>query len=151
MKKIFLVLTILLGFNLTVKSQDDATLLVKALYSDNTISKMTENYRNYFKQIALTTYKNELDSSFVKFMDYSLSHMKGILNSMIENDLVPLYNKIYTPEELKELSRFYTSEVGKKYLEKSPEVSKGVQNLMIEKYLPAIKTDLENYLKNKQN
>ncbi|MBP7809243.1 MAG: DUF2059 domain-containing protein [Bacteroidia bacterium] len=109
---------------------------------------MIDNYQNYFKQIALTTYKNELDSNYVKFMNYALGNMRNILKAMVENDLVPLFKKIYTDDELKELVKFYSSAVGKKYLEKSPEISKGVQNLMVEKYLPTIKIDLESYIKN---
>ena len=151
MKKTILVIITIFVFNLTVRSQDYATLLVRTLYSENTVNKMVDNYKNYFKQIAVSTYNNDLDSNYVEYMNYALNNMRGIIKSMVETDLVPLYNKIYTSDELKELSSFYGSPVGKKYLEKSPEVSKGVQNLMIEKYLPTIKIDLENYLKRNKN
>ena len=126
---------------------DEAKAIVKVIYSEKTIDKMVDNYQNYFKQIASSVYKNENDTNFLNFMQYCIGKTKGIMHQMVEQDLPSVYSNNFSIVELEAINKFYNSDAGKKYLEKTPQISKDVQDLMVKKYLPILQKDLENYLK----
>ena len=146
MKNIILVLAFTIFLNSIGKSQDQAVVFVNTIYSEKTVNKITENYKSYFKQIAISVYENEKDSNFISYMNYAIDNTKSMMKSMVMNDLVPIYKKVFTNEEFAELNKFYGSKLGQKYLERTTDISKDVQNLIIAKYMPTIKADLEKYL-----
>jgi uncharacterized protein len=130
-------------------NQENVDALVKLLYSEKTIGQMVENYKIYLKQMATQMYPNEKDTNFVKFMKFALEKTKLIIKQMAKEDLSSVYSSNFSSAEINDLVNFYNSPTGKKYLEKSSEVQKAMQNIMLQKYIPILQTELQDYLKKK--
>jgi hypothetical protein len=147
MKRIFLLLLFISFFVRHFRAQSSADQLVKCIFTEKYIDAMVENYRNYIKQAGIKIYKNESDTGFVKFVNLTLDDTKQMMNTLAVNDLPSIYGSVFTEEELTELVRFYSSAIGKKYLEKNPEVSKSLQKTINDKYLPDLQKKIEERVK----
>jgi hypothetical protein len=56
--------------------------------------------------------------------------------------MIPLYDKHFTHEEVKDLITFFESSTGKKMLEKTPELTAELSQRMADHYLPSFQEEL---------
>jgi hypothetical protein len=98
----------------------------------------------------LTKYRNKQ----IDVMKEELSWQK------LKDDIASAYMKVYSEEEIRELTKFFTSPIGTKYVEKMPELTqemmKSIQNripILTEKYRQIgeeLAADMEKYDKARQ-
>ncbi len=146
------ILTILILTSLNVWGQNNiAKELVNTIYAKEVIDGGTENTIQYFKEIDRKNREQYGGKSLPDDVyDYMKTIIKTVLQRMINEDLVEIYNKTYSSKEIVELNTFYQSDIGKKYLEKSPVISKEMQDLMINKYYPVMMEEIKAYIENRK-
>ena len=77
---------------------------------------------------------------FVKFFD------KYLTFDMLKKELADIYLDLFTPEEIRELTAFYQTPLGKKLVEKTPELtlrSAQIGQNAVLKHLPELQTELK--------
>ena len=60
------------------------------------------------------------------------------LNELTTNVLYPAYSKQFTTSEIEEITKFYESPVGQKYMSSKTTIMQETQKIIIEKYAPQI-------------
>lgn len=79
--------------------------------------------------------KSIMDSMFVK--------IKSITKRLINEDMVSLYEKYYTQEDINSYIKFYKTPAGQKLIITMPDMQKDLMNIMMTKYIPEIKASFE--------
>jgi hypothetical protein len=138
MKKIIILILMLIGMNNVTFSQDSLKIkeiqkMMKTMDMDKTMNQMYDVMRAGMMQ---NIEKQGLDTIKInEFFDFMIVEMKPIRKNY-ENDVVNIYAKYYTIEEIRDMNLFYQSSTGKKMLQKMPEIMKEVMGVMYSKYFP---------------
>lgn len=80
--------------------------------------------------VAQVRFKAETNSMLCK--------IKSITNRMLNEDMVVLYDKYFSQDEINDFIRFYKSPSGQKLTKLTPDITKELMNIMVQKYLPEI-------------
>ena len=75
-----------------------------------------------------------------------MNEVKKLSIYMVKEEMVNIYEKHFTQDEIKDLIKFYESPTGKKLLETTPEISKDLMNSMKTNYMPEFQEKLTNKL-----
>ena len=75
--------------------------------------------------------------SFVKRMKVKIGEVMP-LNELINNVYYPVFSKHFTVAEIKELTAFYESPIGQKFISTTPTVMQESTTMMTEKYAPQL-------------
>lgn len=147
MKQIVLVAGILLAFSsgglsqgltkkekirelFTIMHQD--TLIVK------TIDGMTTSMVNSMTKMLSDNIQGNADFDVQKFtqkiMERSMKRSKENALKLLNNDLVDIYDKYFTIEEVDQFTNFYKSKAGQKLLLQMPDITKDIMSVMSTKY-----------------
>ena len=145
MQKIITSLALLL-FSITVAFSQSKTDDIKALFelmdTEKTINATTDNMISIFKQQGLMQFNSDEDKEEMDaYMDYMTKKVKEMTMGLL-NDMVPIYDKHFTHDEIKGLIDFYSTPIGKKLLEKTPELTQDMMNLSMTKYMPEIQKSM---------
>ena len=130
MKNIFTSLCILGAFFVNSATADDASHralaeeLIKITKVDKIMDPMMGRVKSMmnqqFSKMGVGEDKrpvfNQYVDKMVKILETDLAWDK------IKNNYVDIYTKVYTEAELKELTKFYKTPVGQKFIEKMPEI-----------------------------
>ena len=140
MKKLLLITILTLSFVLTSNAQDKASDL-KTLFglmnTEKMMDGMMESILPMMKQNASENIKgDDAKEKFDKYMDFVTSETKELTNRLINEEMVLIYDRHFTHQEVKDLIQFYESKTGKKMLEKTPEIMKDLMSSMMTKYMP---------------
>lgn len=150
MKKIFFILIVLLWVSNCVIGQDksdDLKKLFEVMDAEKTMSEMMDNIKPILKKQAELEFKNDEDKlNYSKYLDYILGEVERISTRMLNEDMYALYDKHFTQEEIKYLIQFYESPTGKKFIEKTPQITKELMETMMQKYMPAFQNNMINKL-----
>ena len=71
--------------------------------------------------------------------------IKGISKKMIDEDMVVLYDKYFTQNEINDFISFYKTPSGQKFIKVSPDIQKDLISIMMQKYMP----EMQNAMKAK--
>jgi len=146
MKKYFFILIVLLGVSNCVIGQDksdDLKKLFEVMDAEKTMSEMMDNIKPIFKKQAELEFKNDEDKlNYSKYLDYLLGEMERISIRMLNEDMYALYDKHFTQEEIKYLIQFYESPTGKKFIKKTPQITKELMETMMQKYMPEFQNNI---------
>lgn len=117
---------------------EDIKKMFKLFDIDKTMDMMMEGMKAGAKQSfkADEKLKNH-EASFDKLMDFITIEIKDIMKSY-QSDVILIYDKNFTHEEIKDINKFYESPTGKKMLSKMPELMKDVMQTMQTKYMPSL-------------
>jgi hypothetical protein len=145
MKKL-LIISVLAIFSITAFSQDkaaDLKKLIKLMDSEKMIDNMMNSLvpalqQQTAGQIQGDSAKQKMEQ-YIKFM---MSEVKTMTIRLVNEDMVQIYDKHFTQQEIKDLINFYESPTGKKMLAKTPEISSDLMNIMMAKYLPEFREKL---------
>ena len=74
------------------------------------------------------------DSSYQKIMAKSMETGRNIAMKLVNEDLVDIYDKYFTQEEINDFIRFYKSKSGQKMVTKIPDIHKEIMTVMTAKY-----------------
>ena len=70
-----------------------------------------------------------------------------IMKKMMDEDMVALYDKYFSQKEINDYIAFYKTPSGQKFIKVTPDISKDLMEIMMQKYVPeiqnAVKTKVE--------
>jgi hypothetical protein len=73
-----------------------------------------------------------------KYMGFVMNEMKELSKKIINEEMPLIYDKHFTHKDIKQLIKFYKSPIGQKMLDKTPELTKDLMNLIMTKQLPEL-------------
>lgn len=150
LKKLFLLLILTITFIMSTIAQDkitDIKYLLKLVNSEQVSDAMINSMIPVLKQQASEKIQeNSAKEKFNSLMDTLIIEVKELSNKLVNVELVNIYGKHFTHEEIKDLIKFYKSPTGKKLLEKSPEITKELMNSMMTKHMPEFQENLNKKL-----
>jgi len=80
---------------------------------------------------------NELMTSLIEVA-------KEISKKLIDEDMVLLYDKYFTQNEIKDYIIFYKSPSGQKFIKATPDLQKDLMMVMVQKYVPEMQEALKD-------
>lgn len=113
---------------LAIMHQD--SLMVKMMKQMTTAMSTGMNATMQKANIADTFYSNNSKM----MMDKSMEATKGIMLRMVKEDMVDVYDKYFSMQEIQDFMIFYKSKSGQKLLEKTPDLSNDMITIMQTKY-----------------
>jgi len=149
MKKIFIlpVLALLMVVSSCKPQQDkaaDLNRLFEVMNAEKMIDEVMESMVQVMQQQAGMQFAGNENAKemFDSYMDFVMVEVTDLTKKMMDEDMVQVYDKHFTQEEIQGLIKFYESSIGQKLLEKTPEISKDVMELMMQKHLPVFQQKL---------
>jgi hypothetical protein len=125
---------------------EDIKELMELMDAEKTIDAMMDNMIPIFRQQATMLLKSEEGQEAMEdFMDFMLAKVKEVSKGMLD-DMIPIYDKHFTHDEIKGLQAFYATPLGKKLLDKTPELSQDIMNLSMMKYMPEMQKAMQEKL-----
>jgi hypothetical protein len=140
MKKSLLLTIVTVSLSLGSFAQDKASdlkKLFKLMQTDKMIDGMMNNILPTLKQQARTQIQGaDASKKFDRYMDFLMAETKELCKKLVDEEMVKIYDKHFTQEEVKDLIKFYESPTGKKILDVTPDITKDLMNSMMSTYMP---------------
>ena len=115
----------------------DAKKLIEVMAAEKMIDGMMDNMIPMLKQQASGQIKGaDAKEKFDKYVDFLMTETKELTKKIVNEEMVRLYETHFTHSEIKDMIAFYESPTGKKMLEKTPELTTDLMNVMMTKYMP---------------
>ncbi|GEM_PF-343385 len=127
MKKTIIVSIILSITTLTVFSQTKQESIKELFYLMKTESM--------FDKLVFPFQSVQKDSISKVITSTLMNSFKPIFKKIMYEDMVGIYDKYYTQNEIKDLIKFYKSKTGKKLLNLTPEIQNDIMKIVQTKYL----------------
>jgi hypothetical protein len=128
------------------EKQDDLKKLFELMNSAKTIDNIMDNMMPILKEQASSQIKGtDAGDKLNKYMDFVMNEVKELSKKVVNEEMIPLYDKHFTQDEIKELIRFYESPTGKKLIQVTPELTKELMEKM-SKHIPAFQKKLQDKL-----
>jgi hypothetical protein len=119
MKKLLLLSIIAIVFSIGSFAQDKASDLKKLfelMDSEKMIDGIMNNMIPSLKQQASVQIQGEdAKEKFDQYIDFLMSETKELSNKLVNEEMVDIYDKYFSHEEIKDLISFYESPTGKKF------------------------------------
>jgi hypothetical protein len=107
------------------------------------IDKMMLNMLPALKQQAEKYFQDEeTKDAYNEYIEFVLEKTTELSKKLVNVEMIKIYDKHFTHDEIKELITFYESPVGKKMLEKTPEITKDLMDAMMNDYMPDFQEEL---------
>lgn len=150
MKKLLFLSILTISVTMSSVAQDkasDLTKLFDLMDTEKMIDGMMDNMIPALKQQASGQIKgDDAEVKFNKYIDFMMNEVKELSKKLVNEEMVTIYDKHFTQDEIKDLIKFYESPTGKKMLEKTPEITKDLMNSMMTKYMPEFQERLTKKL-----
>ena len=149
MKKVILFATLLVltSFNLTAATKKDKIIqLFGLMNSDKMINSMVDNISKMFQNQSSELKDARKDSIQKVYMEYVMDETKAFSKNLINNDMVIIYDKYFTENDVDKYIEFYQTPEGKKLLDQSTNIQNDLMTAIINTYLPELKTKFKNKL-----
>lgn len=149
MKKLIIVLMfcfpVLMINSYSQTKQESIKELFKAMKQDATVDRMFSSIvplmMNQIKsQLPVDSLASAKADEMIKS---TMQVVKDITKKMIDEDMVSLYDKNFSQNEINDYIAFYKSPSGQKLIEVTPEISKDLVMIMMQKYMPEIQKTLK--------
>ena len=127
MKKTILVSLILAVTTLTAFSQTKQES-IKELFSLMKIESTFDKIVIPFQGLQKDSVSKGLTSSL-------MNSIKPMFKKIMDEDMVGIYDKYYTQQEIKDLIRFYKTKTGQKYINTAPEIQNEIMTIVKAKYM----------------
>ena len=89
-------------------------------------------------------------ANFKEKMNSMMQIMKNISKRMLNEDMLILYDKYFTQEEINDFIYFYKTPSGQKLINSTPEITKEMMTIMMQKYMPEIKNAMMGKIEEKK-
>ncbi|NLY25110.1 MAG: DUF2059 domain-containing protein [Bacteroidales bacterium] len=150
MKKLLFLSILIISVTMSSVAQDKASDLKKLfalMDTEKMVDGMMDNMIPALKQQASGQIKgDDAEVKFNTYMDFMMNEVKKLSIKLVNEEMVNIYDKHFTQDEIKDLIKFYESPTGKKLLETTPEISKDLMNSMMTNYMPEFQEKLTNKL-----
>lgn len=147
MKKIFVILFLSLlsvTYSQAQTKQESIKQLFKLMKTDSLYDKMMESIVPTILQQAG---KDANDPEVAAMMKKALAAMKPIMNKMLNEDMVAIYDKYFTESEIKDYIAFYKSPSGQKFVNVTPAMQTDIMNIMMKNYMGDIQKAVMDAMK----
>jgi hypothetical protein len=152
MKKVILVLMIcipsLMGYSQT--KQESIKELFHVMQQDSIMDKMFSSMiPSMIEQMKSQHPMNDSleNARSNELMKATMQSTRLILKKMMDEDMVALYDKYFSQKEINDYIAFYKTPSGQKFIKVTPDISKDLMGIMMQKYVPeiqnAVKTKVE--------
>lgn len=108
------------------------SLIIKMF--DGMSQSMAQNVSSLFNDTAYTKYGIDISKIAPKLVEKSMKRSKEIALKLVNIDMVDIYDKYFTIEEIEDFTAFYKTKSAQRLLAQMPEISKDVMNIMATKY-----------------
>ena len=150
MKKVILVLMFCLPVFMTTSfsqtKQESIKELFKVMQQDSMMDKMFSSM--------IPSMMNQMKSQFPikdslmnvrsnEMMKSTMQTVKDITKKMLDEDMVGIYDKYFTQSEINDYIAFYKSPSGQKFIKVTPDISKDIMMVMMQKYMPEIQKTIK--------
>lgn len=113
-------------------SMHQDSLIIKTL--DGMTASMVNSMSTIFNDTAYTNHGVDVSKVTQKLMERSMQRSKVTALRLLNEDMVDIYDKHFTIEEIEDFSTFYKSRSGQKLLSEMPDITKDVMAVMTTKY-----------------
>ena len=149
MKKTILLSIIFAATTFTTFSQTKQESIKQLFHLMQTDSMMEKTFAAIVPSIMAQFPKENNDSTKLalmnQFMNSLITSSKEMCKKMLNEDIVVVYDKLFTENEIKDLIVFYKTPTGKKMIEKSPEMQKEIMSLLMQKYMPELQSNIKKF------
>ena len=150
MKKIIFIIIAVISFNTGSKAQlTDKKEAIKELFNVmHQDSLITKSMREMAKAMSGSLQNRGLNDSasnnhMEQLMEKQMAATKIMVTRMVNEDMVDIYDKYFTLQEIKDFTNFYKSKSGQQLLNKSTEITKDLMMIMTSKYLPDMQKSMK--------
>lgn len=154
MKKNILLALLLSGLSFSSFAQasnEKVVELFQIMKSDKMMSGMMDNMMAIMGQQG-GSLKNKADNkAFTEYMNYVTQEGKVMMKKIMNEDMVTLYSKYFTNEEIQYYIDFYATPAGKKMLEMTPAIQKEFMTSFMANDMPAFQSKLKTKLEELHN
>ena len=146
---VFCFFTFVSGYSQT--KQESIKELFKVMQTDSLMAKTFDaiisgsmiNLQGVIKDSAANAATNVMMKSMMQ-------NLKVMMKKTIDEDMVSLYDKYFTQNDINAYIIFYKSPSGQKFLKVTPDLQKDLMNVMITKYMPEIQKSIQASMPNKE-
>ena len=79
-----------------------------------------------------------------EMMNAMLQSTKEISKKLMDEDMVVLYDKYFTQNEINDYIKFYKSPAGQKFIKVTPDLQKDLMMVMMQKYVPELQKTIKD-------
>lgn len=108
------------------------SLIIKSF--DGISQAMIKNMSGMFNDTAYSKYRNEISKLTQKVMEKNMIRAKDIALQMVNVDMVDIYEKYFTIEEIEDFTAFYKTKSAQRLLAQTPDITKDLVTIMGTKY-----------------
>jgi hypothetical protein len=108
------------------------SLLIKTF--DAMSKSMVQNMSAMFNDTSYTKYGIDASKFALKLVEKNMKRSKEIALKLVNIDMVDIYDKYFTTEEIEDFTTFYKTKSAQKLLSQMPEITKDVMTIMSTKY-----------------
>lgn len=160
MKQILVTLTIILTLSYRGHSQELAkkekikqlfsimqqdSLMIKTI--DGMTASQVKNMAVIFKDTSYTNNGVDVSAMMKRLAERSMQKSKEMALRLLNEDMVDIYDKYFTVEEIDDFIAFYKSKAGRKMLTQMPDITREVMTIMAAKYQPDLQ---QSFMKDMQ-
>lgn len=151
MKKLLFLAILTISFTMSAVAQDkpaDLKKLFELMQTEKMIDGMMDNMLPALKQQASGQIQgDDAKEKFEKYIEFLMEESKKLSKMLVNEEMISIYDRHFSGEEIKDLIKFFESPTGKKMLEKTPEITKDLMDSMMSKYMPEFQEKLVNKIK----
>jgi uncharacterized protein len=145
----------------TTPKQEKIKYLFSLMHQDSLINKtfaamsssLATQMANTFKDTLFTNAGIDYSDKMSQIMQKSMDASKETAKRLINEDMVDIYDKYFTIEDIDSFIDFYKSKAGQKMIDRLPDITKDIMTAMATKYQPAMQQSImsvvEEMLKDK--
>jgi hypothetical protein len=108
------------------------SLIIKTL--DGMTSTMVNSMSTMFNDTAYTNHGVSVSQFTQKLMEKSMEKTKETALKLLNGDMVDIYEKYFTIEEIEDFTTFYKSKSGQRMINQMPDITKDIMAVMGAKY-----------------
>ncbi len=152
MKRAILILAVCFILNLITFGQtktDDIKTLFSFMQSEKMLDQMFDNMVPMMKQQAGMEISDTV--KFNSYITFLMKETKNLTKKLINEDMVIMYDKFFTQDEIKDYIKFYKTTSGQKMISIMPDLQKEMMNIMMTKYLPEFQKKMKAKLEEMKN
>lgn len=151
MKKVILTSVICLLINIcgyTQTKQESIKELFRLMKMESSVDEIFTNMiPGMFSQMQKQNKDSISNERSTEISESFMQEAKEMSIKMINEDMVALYDKYFTQNEINDLIIFYKTPSGQKFIEVSPDIQIDLMTVMGQKYIPEIRKSLESKIK----
>lgn len=140
MKKLSLILLCMVAclHSFSQTKTDDIIELFKLMQTEQIVNNTMDNMAAMIKQQVKGQIQDE--GKFKTYMDFVVKESSKVTKQMVYTDMVQIYDKHFTHQDIKEYIAFYKTASGRKMVTALPAVQSDMMQRMTQNYMPQLQT-----------